>query len=103
MPKITCAMAAKIKSQPNNRATPIENVRGSTIARIPQANTTTAEAINQRVARLTSMLVSTSGEFFTTHEFCPQECRWNRIFDLTVPVEMIGHLRVHPRAHAKEF
>ena len=37
----------KINSQPNNSATPIENVRGSTIARIPQAKTTTAEAVNQ--------------------------------------------------------
>src|SRR5262249_44784719 len=60
-------MAAKIKSQPNKPATPIENVRGSTIARTPQTKTTTAEAINHRLARFTSIsTLPDSRRLFTT-------------------------------------
>jgi hypothetical protein len=59
-------MAAKTKSQPNKAATPIENVRGSTIAKTPQTNTTTAEAINHRLARFTSIsTLSDSNELLT--------------------------------------
>jgi hypothetical protein len=59
-------MAAKTNSQPSNPATPTENVRGSTIAKTPQTNTTTAEAINHRLARFTSMsTLSDSNEFIT--------------------------------------
>lgn len=59
-------MAAKTKSQPNKAATPIENVRGSTIAKTPQTKTTTAEAINHRLSRLTSIsTLSDSNELLT--------------------------------------
>ena len=72
-------MAAKIKSQPNNRATPIENVRGSTIAQTPHINTITAEANNHRAARFTSTsMLPGSDELLT---------KSGRILALTIAIE----------------
>ena len=47
-------MTAKTKNQPSTATTPTENLIGITIAKTPWTKTTTAEAINHRLARFTS-------------------------------------------------